>query len=202
MPITTPKAALRASCVRNSLLRRLGGIVERRGGLLQVVRAGEADQAVPQVLPLQQDEDHEDDDDPGRRSGWMSGVMKAPRVCRAPGSGWRTSTGMGFVSRGGHGARRQRVGRRSCPGLRLVEFLAQVLQHVGGALERAAAGGGPAQGLHLLAHGGLVARQVAGELGDLRRHDGGESRDAGKGNQDDTDDGQRPRHMQPSVTAG
>ncbi len=28
----------------------------------------------------------------------MSGVMKAPRVCRAPGSGWRTSTGMGFVS--------------------------------------------------------------------------------------------------------
>jgi hypothetical protein len=36
-----------------------------------------------------------------------------------------------------------------------------------------------------------AARQVPGKLSDLRRHNGGERRDAGKGNQDNPDGRQR-----------
>src|SRR5215213_9262609 len=42
--------------------------------------------------------------------------------------------------------------------------LAQILEHIGRALERAAAGGRAAERLDFLAHGRLVARQVAGRI--------------------------------------
>jgi hypothetical protein len=32
---------------------------------LEIARAGEPDQPVPQILPLSEDEDHKDDDNPG-----------------------------------------------------------------------------------------------------------------------------------------
>ena len=41
------------------------GVVERLRGARQIARAGETDQAVAQILALQQHEDHEDDDDAG-----------------------------------------------------------------------------------------------------------------------------------------
>src|ERR1700743_1199549 len=43
------------------------GFVERRRRPLNVVRARQTDETIPQVLTLYQDEDHEDDDDAGRR---------------------------------------------------------------------------------------------------------------------------------------
>ena len=42
-----------------------GGVVEGLRALLEVARAGELDEAVAQVLPLEQHEDHEDDDKAG-----------------------------------------------------------------------------------------------------------------------------------------
>ena len=44
-----------------------GCIVQRRRRALQVMRACQPDQPVPQVFPLQQNEDHENDDDERRR---------------------------------------------------------------------------------------------------------------------------------------
>jgi hypothetical protein len=43
------------------------GVVHRRGGAMQVGRAEQADQAVAQILPLQQHEDRHDQHDGGRR---------------------------------------------------------------------------------------------------------------------------------------
>ena len=42
-----------------------GGIVERRGGPLQIMRPGKPDQAIAEVFPLDQDEYYENDDDAG-----------------------------------------------------------------------------------------------------------------------------------------
>ena len=64
----------------------------------------------------------------------------------------------------------ERPGRRSRRVLRLIELFAQILEHIGRALERAAAGGRAAERLDLLAHGRLVARQVTGKLRELRGH--------------------------------
>jgi hypothetical protein len=41
------------------------GIVNRCGRALEISRAGKPDQPVPQILPLSEDEDHEDDHNPG-----------------------------------------------------------------------------------------------------------------------------------------
>ena len=51
----------------------LRGIVERRGGLLQIVRARKLDQAVSQILALHQREDHEDDHDARRHQRVQQG---------------------------------------------------------------------------------------------------------------------------------
>ncbi len=45
----------------------LGGVVHRRGGAPKIARPGQSDETVSQVLTLQQEEDHKDDDDAGRR---------------------------------------------------------------------------------------------------------------------------------------
>src|SRR5712671_7366125 len=44
-----------------------GGIVQRLGRAPKIPRPGEPNETVSQVLPLQQEEDHKDDDDAGRR---------------------------------------------------------------------------------------------------------------------------------------
>ena len=47
-----------------------GGIIERYGCAPKISRAGEPDKAVSQIFPLQQEEDHENHDDAGRRE-WL-----------------------------------------------------------------------------------------------------------------------------------
>ena len=124
-------------------------------------------------------------------SGWMSGVMKAPSVCSAPGSGCRTSTGIGWTSLLPATALRVpatadwSVAR---PPVWPIEFFPQVLEHVSGPFQGAAARGRAADRGNLLAHGALIARQVARELRHLGRHQAGKTGDRGKRDQDNADD--------------
>src|SRR5580692_5266609 len=62
MPIAMPKAALKAICVRKSRLS-----LSPASSSAAVVRARQTDETIPEVLTLEQDEDHEDDDNAGRR---------------------------------------------------------------------------------------------------------------------------------------
>ena len=45
----------------------MAGVVERLGRAPKIARPGEPNEAVSQILPLQQEEDYKDDDDAGRR---------------------------------------------------------------------------------------------------------------------------------------
>jgi hypothetical protein len=55
---------VRAGAKKPAQARR--GIVERGRGLAQIVRARELDEAIAQILALEEDEDHEDRDNAGR----------------------------------------------------------------------------------------------------------------------------------------
>ena len=61
--MTTPKPLLIASWVRKYRLSRRAASSIADGGAVQVARADQADQPVAQILPLQQDEDRDDEDD-------------------------------------------------------------------------------------------------------------------------------------------
>jgi hypothetical protein len=52
----------------------LAGIVKGCCRALQILSSGESYEAISQVLPLKQNEDHEYDNDPGTR-GWINGVI-------------------------------------------------------------------------------------------------------------------------------
>jgi hypothetical protein len=45
----------------------VAGVVQRLGRAPKIARPGEPNEAVSQVLPLQQEEDHKDEDDAGHR---------------------------------------------------------------------------------------------------------------------------------------
>ena len=51
----------------------LTGLVEGGGGPLNVLGSGEPDEPIPEILALQQDEDHEDHDNPGGRKRRQQG---------------------------------------------------------------------------------------------------------------------------------
>jgi hypothetical protein len=70
---STPVRHARTTFAPDSLRRRRQTarcVVERRRRFLEVVGSGEADQPVPEILALEQDEDHEDHDD-ARCGEWV-----------------------------------------------------------------------------------------------------------------------------------
>jgi hypothetical protein len=167
-------------------------IVQRRSGFLQIMRTCQLDEAIAQVLALQKSEHDEDRDNPCR--GQRSQQRRDQRCDALERRGWRLADldryRLGLLPWRRHLRRRGRARGRV---LRLVELLAQVLQHVGGTLEGAAGRGRAAQRLDLLTHGELIARQLTGELGHLRRDHAADHEDAHEGEQNDADDGYSPR---------
>ena len=165
----------------------LAGVVERSRGALEILGACQPHQPIPQILLLHQDKDHEDDHDAGgcqrmdkRRDQRHQGLQCAG--IRLLDLDWDRP----IRSRAGGG---QADDGTTCRGL--VELAAQVLQHLRGALQRAGARRRAAQALNLLAQGGLIARQLAGELVDLRNHQRAEAENSAEGGEHDEDDGQQ-----------
>src|SRR5277367_4753637 len=93
-------------------------------------------------------------------SGWISGVIRIDSVCRAPGSGCLTSTGIGFS---GWAFSRKAV-TDSPLGLS-ISFLRSCRTS-----ERPRAGRSTAQAVNLCIQCGLVTWQVRCKLIDLRNH--------------------------------
>ena len=62
-----PEAGIERKLRKKQPAQPLAGVIHCRGGPLKIVRSGETDHPVSQVLLLQQDEDDENDDDAGRR---------------------------------------------------------------------------------------------------------------------------------------
>ncbi len=75
--------------------------------------------------------------------------------------------------------------RSALPFPRLIDFLAEVLKHLGRPLERAAPPDDAAKALDLFAKRRLVARQVACQLVHLRDHHGAEAEDYRECERDD-----------------
>jgi hypothetical protein len=139
------------------------GIVERGGRALEIVCSGQADQPVPEVFPLDEDEDHEDDDDAGGRKWVDQGRQNRAQVLE------RAGIRLSDLDRD----RRHRSGRRqgnlpqraaASRRRRVVQLLAQVLEHVGSALERTAPGRRAPQRIDLLTDGRLILGKLAGEI--------------------------------------
>jgi len=167
------------------------GVVERRGRALQIVGARQPDQTVPEILALNQDEDHEDDDDPRRCQRRYERSDQRAQALQRAGIGLqhlhRDRPDAGLRSRAGG----QRISR--CDRLGLVQLLAEILEHLGGTLERGTAARHAAHRLDLGQDGCLVLRQVAGQAVELRRDDAPESENDHEGEQHDADHGQRAR---------
>jgi hypothetical protein len=158
------------------------------------MRARELDEAVTQVLALQEDEDHENRDDAGRREGVEQ--RRNQRRDALERSGRRLANLDRYRPRlRGRRRRLQRGGRSRRRLLRLVELLAEILKHVRGTFERAARRRRAAQRLDLFTHGELIPRQITGEFGDLRSDHAAEREDAHEGEEDDADDGQSARQV-------
>jgi hypothetical protein len=130
---------------------------------MQVARAEQADQAVAQILTLQQDKDGHDQHDEGRlkrRDGWRKRSLcqlhrRERRFVHFDGHGWLR----GVPARSAETARRRRARRRDP--LQRQRGFAQ--QDIG------AADSLFLHGLNLLFDGDLILRQIGRELDDLCR---------------------------------
>jgi hypothetical protein len=110
---------------------------------LQIVRTGELDEAIAQILPLQKDENHEYRHDAGRGQRPQQRRDQRRNAFKRGGRGLThlDRDRLDFLS-GRYSLRRRDQGRRGV--LWLVKLLPEVLQNVGGAFQRAAGGGRPA----------------------------------------------------------
>ena len=177
-------------------------VVERRGRLLQILRAGKLDEPIPEILALQENEDDENDRDAGGRERLQQRRNQRGDAFQ------RTRRRLTHLDRDRSRLLPGRGRLRRCPARRgvlgLVELLAEILQHVGGAFERAAGRRRATQRLDLFAHGGLVARQIAGQLIELCRDhppDAGNEQE-GKKNHADHRHGARVCHCCSRRTTG
>jgi hypothetical protein len=172
--MTAPKIALIVSCARKVAREPGRGVVQRDGRAVQVGRAGETDDAVPQVLPPQEDEDRDDQDDAGGREGWRMGERTPNRARGTPRSPrWR-----------GRGRGRPGRGRAGGSG----GEARQALHHAGERAHREVL-----QVRELALHRRGVAGHVGGEGGELGREEEAEEEDRGEGEQDREDHRGRAR---------
>jgi hypothetical protein len=139
---------------------------------------------------LKQNEDHENNDDAGRREGMNQRGDQGPQAFQRAGIGLtyfhrnrRHWPGDAGSEDGTWRTRRWRV-------LWLIKLLAEILQHVGGALQRAPAGSRVSEGLDLFANGRLVAGEVSRELRQLRGKKAAHRENQPEGEYDHADDGQ------------
>ena len=166
-------------------------VVERAGGLLQVVRPRQLDQAIAQLFTLHQRKDDEDEHDAGRGQR----MQQRRNQCRDAFQRRRWRLAHFDRDRLGVGARRRR--RWRCSGrfvLRLVQFLAKVLKDVGCALQRACGGCRASKRLNLGPHIGFVAGQLARQLCNLRGDHPANGKDCQKRECSDADDRSGPWH--------
>ena len=105
-------------------------------------------------------------------NGYRPGVLRRHRICL-----WSNGCG----------------GRRL---FRLVEFLAEVLKHVGSTLKRIVRRSGSLHGLNFGPHIGFVARQFAGELRHLRGDHTANGENNRKCQEDDADHSNRARYSE------
>ena len=171
-----------------------GGIVEGLRALLEIACPSELDEAVAQVLPLEQHEDHEDDDKAGggerREQRTDDGLDDLERL------GLR-----GFEPDGDRLLRGAAAeldpgvcGRRVLRDFSLArDLLAEILDGGGDLLDDAAAGRGVLQGADLLGDGGLVGREVVGELNELAADHEGDACDQDEGEGDGNEYRSNPR---------
>src|SRR5215211_5249299 len=91
-----PEPGIEQQLHQEQAAQALAGFVHGGGGALEVVRAGEAHEAITQILLLHEDEITKMTTMPVVVSGSIKGATSAAKVCSAPGSGWCTSTGIGL----------------------------------------------------------------------------------------------------------
>ena len=171
----------------------LAGILQRLGGAVQVAGADQPDEAVAQILPLHQHEDHHHDDDAAGRQ-WLDqrpddGLQHLERLQLRLDHlhrQWLHLRGVGCAGR--VGVRRRVV---VAPDLG-----AQPFQEPRDAVDDAFADIGVLDDAHLGLDVGLVERQVLGQHAELGRHDGAEKRDRGEGGDNHGDDRHWPRQAE------
>ena len=168
-------------------------VIDGDRGAVEVVGAEQADEAVAQVLALEQGEDGDDEDDAdrGERGEYRGevGFGDLERGCAGGSRGGRGRRGWRARGRGAGGC-----GRAGGRGLGRV-----VADPVGKARD-------PADSVALDAgdlgfDGGGVFRQVRGEVGDLGADDGADGEDDAEGEHDAEDDGQHLAQVQPAQEA-
>ena len=168
------------------------GVIQTLGGALQIVRAGEANEPVTNILPLEQEEHHEDDDDAGgcQRLNQRADDGLDDLQCRRIGLMYfdrhrlRRLGGMRhlicLICRG----RGLAVGRRRGPG----DLAGETPQHARRASDDAAAGGRTAQRVDLVFDVALIGRQILGQVRELAANDRADAEDHQKRQQDRRND--------------
>ena len=158
----------------------LGGVAQRLGGAVQVSATDQPDEAVAQVLPLQQHEHHKHDDDACGRQRFDQRTddrlqhLQRCRVGLPDLNGDRLRLGRLRLERRRSFLFRRRFGR-------LFDVLPEIAQHFRCALDQAAAGCARLQGADLLPDVVLIARKACPELRDLTSDDKAEDENAQEG---------------------
>src|SRR4029077_7794712 len=162
-----------------------GGVVQRQGRAPKIPRTGEPNEAVSQVLPLQQEENHEDDDDAGRRQrleqrrGELQDQLERRRVGLADLDGNRLLLLNARRKDGGSVSER---GRYLLTGLS--DLVAEIAQHRRGTPDNAAARRRVPKRMDLLCDVVLVPGQVLGQMRKLAADQRGDAEDQREGEHD------------------
>ena len=172
-----------------------GRIVEGVRALLEVSRAGELDEAIPQVLLLEQHEDHEDDDEARRGD---RGQQRADH-----GLDHFERLRLGALQPDGQGLTAGRTRPESLLGpvgglAGAGDLLAEILQGGRDLVDEAAAGGRGLKRPDLVRDGRLVGWQVLGELDELPPDDERDAADQDEGEAHGDQDGGDPWQLQPA----
>ena len=141
VPMKAPVVVLISSCVANSRLSLLARLVDRGGGAVNVAGPCQPDQPVPQVLPVDQDEGQHQHHDAelrqrvNQKAQDSSDRIEWPHLLNHFHGHWCWCC----------------LGRCRSRARRPLQFLAQVLENAGRALQRSAAAGDGLEVLRLFA---------------------------------------------------
>ena len=177
-----------------------GGVVQRLGRARQVARSDQADHPIAQIVPLQQHEDHENDDDAGcgeradKRADHRLDQFARGRLGLLHDDGDR----LAFLGRDNAILLRGLLGLLL---LRLFDLAAKVAQHPRGTLEQTSARRRFHEGIDLALDIGLIGGQARGEVRDLQADDPHEADDQHEGQRHHEEDGRQIGHAQPPQPA-